>query len=81
MRFVETEQLLSCVHCGLCLASCPTYVELGTEADSPRGRILLMRALEEGRLEPTPEVTRHLDPASAAAPARPRAPRAFRTAR
>jgi len=61
MRFVETEKLLSCVHCGLCLSSCPTYVELGTEADSPRGRILLMRALEEGRLEPTPEVTRHLD--------------------
>lgn len=61
MRFVETEKLLSCVHCGLCLSSCPTYVELGTEADSPRGRILLMRALEEGRLQPTPEVTRHLD--------------------
>jgi glycolate oxidase iron-sulfur subunit len=61
MRFVETEKLLSCVHCGLCLSSCPTYVALGTEADSPRGRILLMRALEEGRLEPTAEVTRHLD--------------------
>jgi len=61
MRFVETDKLLSCVHCGLCLSACPTYVELGTEADSPRGRILLMRALEEGRLEPTPEVTRHLD--------------------
>ncbi len=61
MRFVETEKLLSCVHCGLCLSSCPTYVELGNEADSPRGRILLMRALEEGRLQPTPEVTRHLD--------------------
>lgn len=61
VRFVETEKLLSCVHCGLCLSSCPTYVELGTEADSPRGRILLMRALEEGRLQPTPDVTRHLD--------------------
>lgn len=61
MRFVEPERLLSCVHCGLCLSSCPTYLELGTEADSPRGRILLMRALEEGSLEPTPEVVRHLD--------------------
>ena len=61
VRFVETERLLSCVHCGLCLASCPTYVELGEEADSPRGRIHLMRAMEEGRLDPTPAVVQHLD--------------------
>src|SRR5258705_11421062 len=61
MRFVEPERLLSCVHCGLCLACCPTYVELGEEADSPRGRIHLMRALEEGRLDPTPAVVQHLD--------------------
>ena len=61
MRFVEAERLLSCVHCGLCLASCPTYVELGEEADSPRGRIHLMRAMEEGRLDPTPAVVQHLD--------------------
>ena len=61
MRFVEPERLLTCVHCGLCLASCPTYVLLGGEADSPRGRIHLMRALEDGRLAPTAEVVRHLD--------------------
>jgi len=60
-RFVEHAKLTTCVHCGLCLAACPTYVELGEEADSPRGRIHLMRALEDGRLEPTPEVVRHLD--------------------
>jgi len=60
-RFVETEKLLTCVHCGLCQSACPTYLELGTEADSPRGRIHLMRALEEGRLQPSPEVVRHLD--------------------
>ena len=60
-RFVETEKLLTCVHCGLCQSACPTYLELGTEADSPRGRIHLMRALEDGHLEPTPEVVRHLD--------------------
>ncbi|HEV7732346.1 MAG TPA: heterodisulfide reductase-related iron-sulfur binding cluster [Candidatus Binatia bacterium] len=60
-RVVPTEKLLACVHCGLCLSSCPTYLELGTEADSPRGRIALMRGLEEGRLEPTAEVLRHLD--------------------
>jgi glycolate oxidase iron-sulfur subunit len=58
---VDPEQLRTCVHCGLCLASCPTYVELGTETDSPRGRIYLMRGLEEGTLAPTPEVIRHLD--------------------
>jgi glycolate oxidase iron-sulfur subunit len=61
VRFVEREKLSTCVHCGLCLASCPTYVELGTEADSPRGRIHLMRALEDGAMEATPEVIRHLD--------------------
>jgi glycolate oxidase iron-sulfur subunit len=61
VRFVDGEKLLSCVHCGLCLQACPTYVELGTEADSPRGRILLLRGLEEGRLEPTAETIAHLD--------------------
>ena len=60
-RFVEMQQLLACVHCGLCQSACPTYLELGTEADSPRGRIHLMRGLEEGRVEPTAEVMRHLD--------------------
>ena len=60
-RFVAREKLLTCVHCGLCLAACPTYVELGMEADSPRGRIHLIRALEEGQLVPTAEVIRHLD--------------------
>src|SRR5207245_2660726 len=60
-RFLAREKLLTCVHCGLCLAACPTYVELGVEADSPRGRIHLIRALEEGQLTPTPEVIRHLD--------------------
>lgn len=60
-RFIDVDELLTCVHCGLCQSACPTYVELGTEADSPRGRIHLMRGLEEGRLEPSPEIVRHLD--------------------
>ncbi len=51
----------ACIHCGLCLDACPTYAELGAEPDSPRGRIYFMRALLEGRLEATADVTRHLD--------------------
>jgi len=61
MQFVEHERFLDCVHCGLCLASCPTYVELGTEMDSPRGRIHLMRALQEGKVALSDEAVRHLD--------------------
>jgi len=58
---IDYELFLDCVHCGLCTAACPTYVELGDENDSPRGRIYLMRALTDGRLELDREVRRHLD--------------------
>ena len=51
-----------CVHCGFCLQACPTFLATGDEADSPRGRIELMRALEAGELEPDdPAVAMHLD--------------------
>ena len=50
-----------CVHCGLCLSSCPTYAVSGLETESPRGRIALMKAVNEGRLEMTPRVVSHWD--------------------
>src|SRR2546425_13346134 len=58
---IDYELFLYCVHCGLCTSACPTYVELGTEADSPRGRIYLMRAVTDGRLDLSAEVQHHLD--------------------
>ena len=53
---VEFDNILKCVHCGLCLDSCPTYRELADEKDSPRGRLYLMRGLWEGELELIPQV-------------------------
>jgi glycolate oxidase iron-sulfur subunit len=55
------ELLSDCVHCGFCLPACPTYVSWGAEADSPRGRIDLMKGLDEGVLDLTPTVVEHVD--------------------
>src|SRR5215831_19118636 len=55
------EGLLTCVHCGLCLPSCPTYRALGNENDSPRGRLYLMRGVMEKRIEPGRAFVSHID--------------------
>ncbi|MCY4529948.1 MAG: (Fe-S)-binding protein [Chloroflexi bacterium] len=55
------EDMYKCVHCGFCLQACPTYLETGLETESPRGRIALMKAVNEGRIGITPQVYRHWD--------------------
>src|SRR3954447_1104282 len=60
-RKIDYRRYQDCVHCGLCTASCPTYIETGNENDSPRGRIYLMRAVADRRLAIGPEVRNHLE--------------------
>jgi glycolate oxidase iron-sulfur subunit len=58
----RSEQILrKCVHCGFCTATCPTFVLLGDERDSPRGRIYFMKAMLEGDRAPTAPEVRHID--------------------
>src|SRR5262245_43513864 len=57
---LSVEGVNQCVHCGLCLAYCPTFSELGTEMDSPRGRIFLIKSLAEGRMALSDATVEHL---------------------
>ena len=50
-----------CVHCGFCTATCPTYVLLGDELDSPRGRIYLIKDMLENQRDPTADTVKHID--------------------
>jgi glycolate oxidase iron-sulfur subunit len=58
----SSERILrTCVHCGFCTATCPTYLLLGDELDSPRGRIYLMKEMLESGKPATPEIVKHID--------------------
>jgi glycolate oxidase iron-sulfur subunit len=61
-KTADANQVLrNCVHCGFCTATCPTYVLLGDELDSPRGRIYLMKDMLEKGGAPSPDVVKHVD--------------------
>jgi glycolate oxidase iron-sulfur subunit len=61
-QIAEADKILrACVHCGFCTATCPTYVLLGDERDSPRGRIYLIKEMLERDQQATAEVTTHVD--------------------
>src|SRR5207302_6184433 len=60
-RHTHTYDLMrQCIHCGFCLPTCPTYAVLGTEMDSPRGRIYQMQAVAEGRMAISSDFVEHM---------------------
>src|ERR1700730_5236386 len=61
-NIAEADRILrTCVHCGFCTATCPTYVLLGDERDSPRGRIYLIKDMLESGRPASAEVQTHID--------------------
>ncbi|MSQ30416.1 MAG: 4Fe-4S dicluster domain-containing protein [Dehalococcoidia bacterium] len=66
MKFVGPDipslaDLQNCIHCGFCLPACPTYIATGQELESPRGRLHLIAAVRDGRIEATDRTLTHLD--------------------
>jgi glycolate oxidase iron-sulfur subunit len=61
-QLASSEKILrTCVHCGFCTATCPTYLLLGDELDSPRGRIYLIKEMLEENKPATPQIVKHID--------------------
>ena len=58
---ISADLLAACIHCGLCLPACPTYLVTGRETESPRGRIYLLSEYNQGRLDLTPRLSEHID--------------------
>ncbi|MDR3616685.1 MAG: (Fe-S)-binding protein [Candidatus Obscuribacterales bacterium] len=58
---ISADLLAACIHCGLCLPACPTYLVTGRETESPRGRIYLLSEYSQGRLDLTPRLSEHID--------------------
>ena len=61
IQMANDEDMYKCVHCGLCLSVCPTYVQTGLETESPRGRIHFMKSVSEGKLILDDQVISHWD--------------------
>lgn len=57
----DYDRILDCIHCGLCLTQCPSYVVLGTEMDSPRGRVFMIKSASDGRIDVTRTFKKHFD--------------------
>ncbi len=57
----DPELYLDCIHCGFCLPTCPTYLVLGNEVDSPRGRLYLIRTASEGKIGASDSFVKHMD--------------------
>lgn len=60
-QFLDEDKSLACIHCGLCLSACPTYLETGNENDSPRGRVYIMRGMQAGKVPTGGAAREHID--------------------